>query len=264
MKKLSFIVTFLFAVSVAACSQRTTPTALPTIVLESGNNPEQSAGATVSASGQTVPVRHVDLSFPLTGTIESVEVSLGDDVAEGDILVTLDKTVLNAELAQAQANLQAAESQYDYQKRVGTDEEHLKTAQAEVDRARAAVDSADAVLEQAELRAPFDGVIASVDISQAETVVPGQVVIVMGDLTKFQVETTDLGERDAPKVKIGQSADVLIEALNDTVKGQVVDVARLSTTLGGDVVYKVIIELDGQPQGLRWGMSAEVEIHTGD
>jgi HlyD family secretion protein len=33
-------------------------------------------------------------------------------------------------------------------------------------------------------------------------------------------------------------------------------------TVGGDVTYKVTIELDEQPAGLRWGMSAEVEIQA--
>ena len=36
----------------------------------------------------------------------------------------------------------------------------------------------------------------------------------------------------------------------------------LSETVGGDVVYKVTIDFDSQPEGLRWGMSAEVKIET--
>jgi hypothetical protein len=65
-----------------------------------------------------------------------------------------------------------------------------------------------------------------------------------------------------PSVQIGQPANVFVKALNDDFSGRVVDVARHSTTVGGDVVYKVTIELDEQPQGLRWGMSAEVKIQT--
>jgi hypothetical protein len=34
--------------------------------------------------------------------------------------------------------------------------------------------------------------------------------------------------------------------------------------LGGDVVFKVTIELDDQPEGLLWGMSADVQIETAD
>ena len=118
-------------------------------------------------------------------------------------------------------------------------------------------------LAQATLTAPFDGTVASVDIAPAETVVPGQIVITLGDMTHFQIETTDLSERDVPKVQVGQTANVSIDALDQEFTGKVSDIARVSSTVGGDVVYKVTIELDNQPADLRWGMSADVEIPTG-
>jgi HlyD family secretion protein len=120
------------------------------------------------------------------------------------------------------------------------------------------------LLAQSTLTAPFDGTIVSVDIAPAETVVPGQIVIILGDLSKYQIETTDLSERDVTRVQIGQSANIFIEALNENSTGQVIDVARTSTTLGGDVVYKVTIALDKQPEGLLWGMSADAEIQTAE
>ncbi len=146
-------------------------------------------------------------------------------------------------------------------KRVGTDERFLESAEADVERAQALLDSAKAMLEsQASLAAPFDGTVVTVDVAPGETVVPGQVAIVLGDLSRYQIETTDLSERDVTRVKIGQSVKIFIEALNQNFTGKVVEVALLSSTLGGDVVYTVTIQLDKQPQGLLWGMSADVEI----
>jgi HlyD family secretion protein len=77
------------------------------------------------------------------------------------------------------------------------------------------------------------------------------------------VETTDMSERDITKVQVGASATVFIEALNQEFSGKVVDIARSSQTVGGDVVFKVTVELDEQPEGLRWGMSTEVRIQSG-
>ena len=54
-----------------------------------------------------------------------------------------------------------------------------------------------------------------------------------------------------------------VEALGETVQGRVVRVLPQAELLGGDVVYRVVIELDERPPGLRWGMSVEVEIATG-
>jgi HlyD family secretion protein len=65
-----------------------------------------------------------------------------------------------------------------------------------------------------------------------------------------------------PGIKIGQAATVFIEALNQDFNGKVIDIARVSETVGGDVVFKVTIKLDDQPEGLRWGMSADVKIEA--
>jgi multidrug resistance efflux pump len=171
---------------------------------------------------------------------------------------------LEAKVKEAEANLTVAQVQVRYLQRVGTDEVHLESAQAEADRAQALLDSANATLaNQSTLVAPFDGIIASLDISPAETVVPGRVIITIGDLSRLQVETKDLSERDVPRVQIGQTARVFIKPLNQEFTGKVTDISRISSTVGGDVVFKVTIDLDTQPQGLLWGMSADVTIETG-
>jgi RND family efflux transporter MFP subunit len=260
-KHFSFILlgTMLF---LSACSGNSQPTAIPTVVLDTNPSTSTVGGGSVSASGEVLPQPRAQLSFPLTGTVKTVAVKAGDTVTAGQPLVTLDTTVLDAGVKEAEANLAAAQTQVKYLKRIGTDQEHLDSAQADVDRAQASLDSAKATLAQATLTAPFSGTVASVDISPAETVVPGQEVIMLGDLSHFQIETTDLSERDVPQVQMGQSANVSIRALNQSFSGKVISVSRISSTVGGDVVYKATIELDSQPQGLMWGMTADVQIQT--
>jgi HlyD family secretion protein len=194
-----------------------------------------------------------------------VDASVGEEVRAGQVLVALDTTLLEAKVREAEANLAVAQVQVNYLKRVGTDEVHLQSAQAEADRAQALLDSANTTLTtQSTLVAPFDGTIVSVDISPAETVVPGQVVIVLADLSTYQIETSDLSERDVTRVKLGQPANIFIEALGEEFPGEVIDIDRVSSTIGGDVVFKVTIRLDRQPQGLLWGMSADVQIQTAE
>ena len=65
---------------------------------------------TVSASGQVVPVQKVQLSFPLTGVTKTVQVKEGDSVTAGQTLVTLDTTLLEANVREAQANVAAAQN----------------------------------------------------------------------------------------------------------------------------------------------------------
>ena len=147
--------------------------------------------------------------------------------------------------------------------RAGTMPEEMAAARAAVAQAEAALGAARAALDQATLRAPFAGEVASLEMEPGETVVPGQVVLVLADLSCLQVETTDLSERDVALVAVGQRATVQVEALGVEIGGRVASIASQAEVIGGDVVYAVVVELDEQPPGLRWGMSAEVEIITG-
>jgi multidrug efflux pump subunit AcrA (membrane-fusion protein) len=257
------LLVFLAGLALAACAQNT-PTALPTVVLDApspadGAGPD---GGRVSASAEVVPAAYVTLSFPLTGRLESLAVEVGDTVEAGDALAALDTVILEAQVAEAQAGVAAAETEVRYLRRVGPGDEQLSAKIALVDRANALLAQAQATLEQATLTAPIGGTVVSIEVAPGETVVPGLAVIVIGDLTNMQIETTDLSERDVPAVRPGQPATVFIEALGEQYEGRVIEVARSSETIGGDVVYKVTIELSQQPEGLRWGMSAEAEIQT--
>ena len=262
MKKVVWILLSIFALALAACAQPDSSTAIPTVSLDSGSQSASVSSSKATASGIVVPVTKVELAFPLSGAVKTVEVAAGDSVTANQPLVTLDATVLEAKVKEAEANVVTVKTQLAYLIRTGTSQERLDAAQANIDRAQAAVDIAKAQLAQATLAAPFDGTIAAVEISPAEFANPGQIIIVMGDLTHFQIETTDLSEKDVPAVKVGQTATVFIDALGQEYSGKVIDIARFSETVGGDVVFKVTIELDEQPEGLRWGMSTEVTVET--
>ena len=203
------------------------------------------------------------MTVPAIGRVASVDVKVGDKVKAGQVLFHTETTLLEAKVREAEANLKAAQIQVDYLKRVGTDERYMDQALADVDRAQALLDSAQATLDdQATLAAPFDGTIVSVDVAPGETVVPGTSLIVLGDMSKFRIQTTDLSERDVSRIKTGQPVSISIDALGQTFTGKVAEVSLISSTLGGDVVFTVTIDFDKQPEGLLWGMSADVEIQA--
>jgi RND family efflux transporter MFP subunit len=268
MKKFYFIAALLILIILSACTSVTQPTPLPTVSLDDGNpapGTQTSSEGTVSASAVIVPVRDAQLGFSAVGKVVSVNVKEGDRVTAGQVLITLDTTILEARVREAEANLLAAEVQLKYNRRLGLDEVHIESSEADVARMQALVESAKAVLAtQSTLTAPFDGTIVSLDIAPAETVVPGQVVMVLGDLSKYRIETTDLSERDVTRVQVGQPAAIYMEALDQEFNGEVIDIDRIGSTLGGEVVYKVTIDLDRQPKGLLWGMSADVRIDIAD
>ena len=253
MKKYLWIVVSILAIGISACAPKATPTptvATPTPVVKSG----------VNASAVVVPVDYVELAFTTVGRATEVDVKVGDEGTAGPTLVQLDTAIIEAQIKEAEFNVQALQSTLDKLTRNVATERDRSIAKANVDSAQARLDSIKAQLANYTLVSPVGGTVTAVDTSVGETVTPGRAVITIADLKTFRIETTDLSEVDIPKVKVGQTASVFIEALNQEFTGKVVEIAQQSETVGGDIVFKVTIELDEQPEGLRWGMSADVNL----
>ena len=216
----------------------------------------------VTASANVVPAQVTRLSFTLSGRVKNVLVAQGDKVTAGQTLATLDSSALDADIQIASANRDVALAQWTYNlqpRRFQLPEDRL-FAKARLDQAEAQIKIAQ--LKQAEslLLSPIDATVVSVDVKPGETVDVAQVVVTIATLGNLQVETKDLSERDVPGVKIGQPATVYVDALDREFSGKVTAISPVSNTIGGDVVYKVTVKLDEQPDGLLWGMSAEVTI----
>ena len=380
-RAVTLLLMFTTVVAAAGCAGAPDPSPTPMASTTEALAPSRessSAGPTVTASGVVVAAQEVRMGFALAGQVETVEIQMGDEVLQGETLVALESSSLEAGVAQAEAALEAVAAQlaelqagprpaelsaaqaayegalaqyrkleagpgveerriavaalrkaeaalvqaqaaydqiawveevtempqtlalqqatldyesalanYELVKRgalaqdlaaawasvegakaqvdilqAGATTEQLAGAQAAVAQAEAALDTARAYLNQATLMAPFEGTVAEVQVAPGEIVLPGQVVLTLADMRHLRAETTDLSERDVARVRVGQEATVFVEALGVDVRGRVARISPLASTLGGDVVYSVVVDLDEQPEGMRLGMSVEVEIAT--
>jgi RND family efflux transporter MFP subunit len=217
---------------------------------------------TVIASANVAPAQITHLSFTISGRVKEVLASKGDKVTAGQTLVTLDSKELEAAVQLATANRDAALAQWTYnlQPRKYQLPEDRVFARARLDQAEAQIKITQLQQAEANLLSPIDATVMSVDVKPGESVDVAQVVVTIATLDQLQVETKDLSERDVTRVKVGQTATIRVDALNEEFTGKVVAISPISNTIGGDVVYKVTVALDEQPQGLLWGMSSEVTI----
>jgi RND family efflux transporter MFP subunit len=247
-------------------------------------NPSNSAQNTVTASAVVVPAQVSEMSFLISGIAKEVPVKEGDTVKAGQTLIVLDTPTLEFAVTGAQAGLRGAQAQAEIQSneiikkyliiyrptsialkklRLSVPHEVMEIADAKVQRAQASVEIAQANLAQGTLTAPLDAVVASLNVIPGEYVQSDQAVITLAALHDLQIETTDLSERDIANVQLGDPATIFVEALNKTVSGKVITISPMADTVGGDVIFKVTIAPDVQPEGLLWGMTAEVEIQNG-
>jgi multidrug efflux pump subunit AcrA (membrane-fusion protein) len=184
------------------------------------------------------------------------------DDAQADYNAAVKRLQYETELTTAQANLQKALDDYAIWKD-GPDPKDVVVAQARLDNAKAALAAAQAKLDDLELRAPFSGTVSEVNVRQGEWINPGQPVLVIADLANLRVETTDLNEIDAARVKAGNPVVVTFDALPGIQVGGVVKSIAPKASEGSGVNYTAVIELDELPAQLRWGMTAFVDIEVG-
>jgi multidrug efflux pump subunit AcrA (membrane-fusion protein) len=183
------------------------------------------------------------------------------DNAQSDYNAAVRRLEYENTLTVAQENLEKAREDYEIWS-AGPDPEELAVAQARVDNANAALTAAQARLDDLELLAPFAGIVSEIDVRDGQWVTIGQTVLQLADLGHLRVETTDLNEIDAARVKVGSRVKVTFDALPDVlVQGTVTSLAPKASQ-GSGVNYKAVIELDEVVEELRWGMTAFVDIEV--
>jgi HlyD family secretion protein len=181
----------------------------------------------------------------------------------------LDELVAGADedqLRAARANVWAAAAQRDAAQAqldlllAGATGAQLAAAEAGVTQARVALEQAELSLEGAALRAPFDGVVAAINVTVGERASAGLPAIILLDVSKFHI-TVSVDEIDVGRLVEGQAAEVTLDALPDvTLTGGVERIAPAATFEGGVVYYDVVIELDPTDVPVRADMTASATI----
>lgn len=150
-------------------------------------------------------------------------------------------------------------------------ESNSETAQARLEQAQKNYDAlqdpsfaedtagARAALANAEVRAPFAGVVTSLSLKVGEYASAGQPVVTVADTSSWVIKTTDLTEIDVVELNEGQPVTVTLDALPGVeLKGNVLSIGQSFSENQGDVVYEVTVLLTDKDPAMRWGMTAAV------
>jgi RND family efflux transporter MFP subunit len=232
-----------------------------------------SAQETVRASAVIVPAQVAELGFMISGIAREVPVREGEFVKAGQTLIVIDTPELEFAVIEAQAALRSVQSYADLQKYRRIENRrngkifydvipavYRQRADARVQQAQVTLELAQINLAEGTLTAPSDGIVTSLSVIPGGFVPSDRAVVTLATLDNFQVESTDLSERDITNVRVGAPVEILIGALNESFPGKVTSISPRAETVGGDVVFKVTIAFDRQPENVLWGMTAEVHI----
>lgn len=221
--------------------------------------------AVVRTTGKLEPVRQTRLTFRTSEALRRVLVKPGDFVPAGTLLMELDTTQLEKQLAQAQAqrdiarfNLSAqAEKAQNNQPSVS----ELYATARQSEQADSQLATARAAIDNARLYAPFDGTLLSMESSEGDNVGAGQPVATFADLGRFQVRA-EVDEIDVANVAVGQSVQFSVDAFpGRNFEGQVVLLSPAPVQRQGSTIYPTIVSFS-KPDNLymRPGMAANVSI----
>jgi len=142
----------------------------------------------------------------------------------------------------------------------GATDAQVADVRAQVAQAQAALEAVELSLRHAALRAPFDGVVAGVNVTVGEMASVGSPVITVLDPSRFRA-VVSVDEIDVGFLAEGQTAEVTLDALPDVVvNGTVERIAPVAIFDGGVVYYEVTIGLDTTGAPVRADMSANATV----
>ncbi|KPW01179.1 efflux RND transporter periplasmic adaptor subunit [Pseudoalteromonas sp. P1-8] len=256
----------------------------------------------ILASGNLVFNTQVQLRSEVTGRVAKVFVEEGESVTEGDILMRLDTTAFESEVARNKAVLRATEIDIKHSEtRLKNIERQLSRqkelyevglagqevyenlqnardlAKIDIEARREAYNQAQASLLIAEdrlnksvFRAPMSGLLASVNIKEGETVIAGTTNIIGSDLMLVADPSAILAElrvdeTDIAGIKLDQHADIYAAAYpNQPFTGKVINIGTSAKNQAGSqgLSFKVKVLLDATDRQLYAGMSCRAEIAT--
>ena len=236
----------------------------------------------VTATGTVQALKTVAVGTQVSGVINKLYADFNSVVRKGDLLAELDKTPLQAQLDNAQASLDDANSEVTYQtanyNRVKALNDKSLVAQSDYDLAlynynkaqtslkiaKSNYSKAKINLDYATIYSPIDGVILNRAVDEGQTVAASfstpTLFLIAKDLTQMQV-AANIDEADIGQIKDGQKVEFSVDAFPDMkFAGKVTEIRLQSTTTSNVVTYTVIIQAPNPEKKLMPGMTANITI----
>ncbi len=216
----------------------------------------------IEESGTLAGNKEATIAAETGGRVVDVYVEVGDYVKTGDPLVRLDDELYRLESERAKVAYDKATMDLDRLQKLYQDkslsESDLENARLGAKGAEVAYRLALKTYNDATIRAPFNGTVASKLTEVGQTVERGMPIVQLVDISTLKL-TVPVSEADIKFVSVGATATVIVDAVDDTVQARVTAVGSRATS--GARTFPVELRLPGSKQ-LRSGMFARAVIAT--
>ena len=244
----------------------------------------------VTASGELEAIRRVNVSPKRQGLLDDLLVDEGDRVEQGQVVARMDRGDFQDRMDELQALARQAKADYeakasDYKRRQSLfangviSEEDRDDYRARYLSSKANFEAAQERIQQRDIegnelliRAPFSGVITERYAEPGSFVTPtttassnaGATSSSIVELSQGLEVTAKVPESDIGRIKIGQVANVRVDAFPDqSFAAEVRDIAPRAEKTNNVISFEVELTLLNPPPILRIGMTADVNFQTG-
>ncbi len=274
-RRMPLLAALFIAVTLTACEDEAPETVERIRAIKPYYVVEPAGGDVRRYSGTIVAANTSTLSFAVSGTVQTVEVSKGDRVAEGQLLATLDTKPFELNVQAARSKVATAQAGFKG-KRVELDRtrqlfESGWVAKAALDNAVAAFDAAQGELSldrsrlglaehdqaNASLTAPFAGVVAVRDVEPFVEVAKGQRVLQIDSEDALEV---DMSIPDSVIGRVTAGTSVTIDALTVASCGCFGRITEIGVAVDAANAVPVTAAILESPDGLLPGMAVEISV----
>lgn len=162
---------------------------------------------TLSAQGRTAADRRITVRAEANGRLLELPVEKGERVAKGDQLARIDPQDKPAHLKEAKSLLAQRRTELEGARKLAEKgfrgEQELARSRALFEQAQAQVKQARVALEQTQVQAAFDGIVAERPVDVGDYVAPGDAIAELIDLDPLLI-VTSISERNVDRIELGQ------------------------------------------------------------
>jgi membrane fusion protein (multidrug efflux system) len=232
------------------------PTLLTTVAAKSDFKPTSSAAELSTIRGVVKAAAQATLASQVQGRISQLPFKEGQRFKKGALLVALDCSKYEAELASAQAEYRGKKKTYENNLRlaehqaVGTLE--LEISNADADKAFAAVKAAQVNVNGCTIRAPFPGRVVKTIVNEHENVFPNDQLISLLDDSLLEIELI-LPSRSLAWLRVGTPFEYAVDETGHRYAAVVQDIGANVDPASQTVKVKGLFRV--QPDHVLAGMS---------
>lgn len=216
----------------------------------------------ISAVGTLTAREGIDVSNEVEGIVEKIHIVSGQQVTAGDLLVTLNDDVEQADLVSFRAQEDLARSLYkrnaDMWKKKTISETDYDNARSNLKVAQANVVQTNARIAKKAIRAPFTGVLGIKQVDTGQYLSPGSMLISLQDYETLYADFA-VAEKYFPEISPGLKVEFHVSAYDgQTFIGEVQAVDAKVNEATRNISVRA--QLDNKDKLLRPGMYADIDM----